>query len=296
MTAVDPGKSLLAASSIVPLSWERQDIEQRFFFRGGRHTRVNNWLAAILGLVAGGLFYAVLLFGMPDSEFAGMFTGQGIIPYAIVLLTGWSSAILLLKWRKISLQRRALRYEIVPRDSDFVLSAANVDQIIERIYSIVDDPRRFVLFNRIVVALANLKNLGRVSDLDEILQSQAENDESSAETSYAILGGFIWGIPVLGFIGTVLGLSDAIGGFGSVLQNVEADMSAIKSELVNVTAGLSLAFVTTLEALVAAFAIQLASTFLKKSEQEFLDDCNRYCMNQIVNRLRILPFERAGER
>ena len=30
------------------------------------------------------------------------------------------------------------------------------------------------------------------------------------DTSYLMLSGFVWAIPVLGFIGTVLGLSDAI--------------------------------------------------------------------------------------
>jgi biopolymer transport protein ExbB/TolQ len=295
MTSVD--KRLRSSEPAAPpLSWARQDVEQRLFFPGARHTRVNNWLAASLGLALAISFYAVLYFAVRGSEFAKMFTELGVIPFVIVFFACWSIAILFIKWRKLSLQRRALRYEVVPRENDFVLSAATVDQVIERIYTIADDPKRFLLYNRIIVALANLKNLGRVSDLDEIFNTQAENDESASETSYAVLGGCVWGIPVLGFIGTVLGLSHAIGGFGAVLQSAGADMSAIKTELVAVTGGLSLAFVTTLQALVAAFGIQLTSTFLKKSEQEFLDDCKRYCMSQIVNRLRIMPFERGAEK
>lgn len=41
------------------------------------------------------------------------------------------------------------------------------------------------------------------------------------ETSYALVQGFVWAIPVLGFIGTVVGLSQAIGGFTAVLQGVD---------------------------------------------------------------------------
>jgi biopolymer transport protein ExbB/TolQ len=288
----------------VPLPWARKDIEQRLFFRGGRHTRVNSVLSGTLALIVTAAFYAVLIIptlaDKPETAEGAkpvgrslmhkMFVDGGLAPVAIVFLSAWACFMLILKWRKLNFQRHALDHDVVPRDVDFVLSAANVDLVTDRIYSIVDDPKHFVLYNRIVVALANLKNLGRVSDLDEILNSQAENDEAASETSYGLVGGFVWAIPVLGFTGTVIGLSQAMGEFGSVLQG-GADMDTIRSGLFKVTGSLSAAFLTTLEALVAALVIQLALTFLKVSEQEFLDECGRYCTNQIVNRLRILPFE-----
>ena len=61
--------------------------------------------------------------------------------------------------------------------------------------------------------------------------------------------------------------------------------------LKNVTGGLGVAFDTTLEALVAALVIQMMVTFLRKSEQEFLDDCSEYCTRKIVNKLKLLPFD-----
>lgn len=307
----------------VSLSWERQDIEQRLCFPGGRYTRVNTFLAALLGLLLAVLFYAAVLTvdaltgdegiepqgevqqgSSPDgtgavtaaaeterSGFVAMFTARGAIPYAIVYFCGWALAILFLKWRKLALQRRALNVSIVPPKHDFVLSSGTVDVVMDNIYTAVDDPKHFVLFNRIVIALSNLRNLGRVSDVDDILRSQAENDESSMETSYATVSGFVWAIPVLGFIGTVIGLSQAIGKFGSVLRGT-GELSEIKSALQGVTGGLATAFETTLEALVAALFIQLILTFLKKSEQEFLDECSEYCVRNVVNKLRIMPYER----
>jgi len=50
-----------------------------------------------------------------------------------------------------------------------------------------------------------------------------------------------------------------------------------------------------LEALVAAVSIQLLLTFLRKSEEEFLDNCDEYCHRHIVNRLRMTPYEQAVE-
>jgi len=277
------------SSEVNSLSWVRQDIEQRLLFKGGRYTQVNNMLSSIVGILLSVTFYGMLV-PFRGSRLSEMFTERGPIPYCIVFFSSWSLAILFLKWRKLAFQRKSLTVTVVPTDHDFVLSSATVNIVVDRIYDTVDDPRYFVLFNRISIALSNLRNLGRVSDVDDILRSQAELNESALETSYAVLSGFVWAIPVLGFVGTVMGLSSAIGGFGEVLKSTQ-DMEAIKGALQNVTGGLSIAFETTLEALVAALIIQLTITFLKKSEQEFLDDCTDYCARNVVNRLRIMPFQ-----
>lgn len=277
------------------LSWARDDIEQKLLFRGGRFTRVNSWCAFSLAVLMTASFYAVL-FPFHDNWIAGsfFFDRNRETPACIVFLSCWSVAILCLKWSKLQMQRRALQLTIVPADPEFVLTPQTVDEVFHRMHESVDDPRQFVVFHRIMTALSNLRNLGRVTDVDDILHAQAETDESGMETSYSLLQGFVWAIPVLGFIGTVEGLSVAIGGFGNVLSS-STDFEQIKVALRGVTGGLSTAFETTLHGLVAALVIQLVQTGLKKSEEEFLDACSEYCSKQIVSRLRLMPFELRGD-
>jgi biopolymer transport protein ExbB/TolQ len=240
------------------------------------------------------VFYAVL-FPFRQNWIAGsfFFERNRETPACIVFLTFWSLTILGLKWTKLRLQERALRTVVVPARAEFVLTPHTVDEVYQHIHEAVDDPLQFVVFHRITQALSNLRNLGRVADVDAILRAQGETDESAMETSYALLQGFVWAIPVLGFIGTVEGLSIAIGGFGSVLSSA-SDFEQIKVALRGVTGGLSTAFETTLQGLVAALAIQLLMTTLKKSEEEFLDSCSEYCSRHIVSRLRMMPFEAEG--
>lgn len=276
-------------SEPAPLSWVRSDPEQRLAFHGARFTRVNTWCALLIGVIFTTGFYT-LFYLAPGSYLAVTFTQRGPIPYCIALFFFWSLAILLLKFLKLRLQRRVLQLVVVPENPEFVLSPLTVEDVIGRIYQVVDDPRHFTLFNRINVALANLRNLGRVADVDEILQTQAGSDESVMETSYSLIQGFVWAIPVLGFIGTVQGLSAAIGGFGSVLATTE-ELSQVKDALKDVTGGLSVAFETTMQGLVAALIVQLLLTALKKSEEEFLDACSEYCVRNIVGRLRLMPYE-----
>lgn len=290
-----PRATGLNATSTVVLSWAKQDIEQRLLFRGARFTQVNYLLSGLVAVLLTGVFYLILM-PFPGTMLYIKFMGQGrfvdiIIPVATVFLAWWCLAILFLKSRKLAFQRRTLALEVTPSNPEFVLSSATVDQILDRMYELVDDPRQFVLFNRIEIALSNLRNLGRISDVDEILRSQSENDESFLDATYVVLGGFMWAIPILGFIGTVLGLSIAIGNFSVVLQANAAKGGGLIESLKGVVGGLGTAFDTTLIALVAALCIQMWITFLRRSEQEFLDSCSEYCLRKIVNRLRMMPYQ-----
>jgi len=311
-----------SSSADYGLSWSRSDLEQRLGFRGGKFTRVNNLLTFIIGLLLTIVFYASLLFigqavntaapsapadstsetatadtgaavAKPANRSFGQvivsaFVDRGPTPYVIVLLFFWSVAILAMKWSKLRLQREALGVTIVPEDHDFVLSPNSVQKVLDNTYLAADNPSHFMLFNRIHVALSNLRNIGRIADVDEILRSQAEHEESMVETSFSLLRGFIWAIPILGFIGTVMGLSSAIGGFGAVLNQANENMEAITSGLQTVTSGLSTAFETTLVALVAALVVQMLLVFQKKHEEEFLDACTEYCLRNVVSRLRVI--------
>jgi len=104
------------------------------------------------------------------------------------------------------------------------------------------------------------------------------------ETSFNLIRGLVWAIPILGFIGTVSGLSIAIGGFGRVLSQTE-DPTKLIGALQGVTGGLATAFETTLLALMAALLVQMAMTFQKKQEEEFLDECTEYCQREVLSRI-----------
>jgi len=231
---------------------------------------------------------------VPSNFFSRMLIDRGPTQHAAVFFGFWCMFILLIKHSKLKLQRRALLLDSVPSGNQFVLSSQTADQVVSKIYLNAEDPERFIVYSRILTAISNLKNLGRVSDADDILNSMAERDESSHETSFGLINGFLWAIPVLGFIGTVLGLSVSIANFSSLLES-QSDISGIVGSLKDVTAGLSTAFETTLLALVIALVVQLWMTVQKTAEERFLDDCTTYCMKQIVSRIKILPYEQTRE-
>lgn len=269
-----------------PLNWDQLDIERKLGLPGSKYTNTSKPLTMVLGLFMAAVFYGVTSL-FDHTHFGQMFLDRGYIPYVIVLFFCWCLATLFVKWRKLALQRKALEYAILPESVDFVLSPLTAKDVMNRIYMLADKPDKFLLFNRTQRALSSLRNIGRVSDIDDILRSQADNDEGFIDATYSSMRGLIWAIPVLGFIGTVLGLSDAIGGFGQVLA-ASADMAQIRDALLGVTGGLSVAFETTLIGLVSAVILQLLVSSIKQKEDLFLDACKEYCHKNIVTKLRTL--------
>jgi hypothetical protein len=282
-----------AATRPVRFSWFRDDLESRIGVRGGHFTHVNNFLWAIAALVVTVLFYAALS-PWPLNSYVQVFTNRGTVQYIEVYFSFWALILVLMKWAKVRVQAKALAFQdLVPAEADFVLSPATVGLVLGRLRDECDDPGRFILFNRIRLALSNLKNMGQIGDVDNVLQSQASNDEDIMESGYTLVKGLIWAIPVLGFIGTVQGLGMAIGSFSLVLAGA-TDLAKLKEPLQNVTLGLATAFDTTFVALVAALAIQLILIIVRKKEEEMMDECKNFCQRHIVGRLRLMPFDRMG--
>jgi biopolymer transport protein ExbB/TolQ len=241
----------------------------------------------LLGAVALTVAFYGALSLAGSNAVTDMFTRRSAVPYVIVLLTAWSLMILFVKSRKLALQRRALALSILPTDDPgFVLTPDSAELILKKLYLLVDDPRHFLLTRRIQQALSNLRNMRRIGDVDEVLATQADNDEAQVDSSYTVLRGLIWAVPVLGFIGTVWGLSQALGSFGAVLARA-GEMAELKTALQGVTGGLSTAFETTLVGLVAALCIHMLMIMVRRGEEQFLDDCRDYCQKHLVGRLRL---------
>ncbi len=289
---IDPKTQAAKDGNPELLAWSQGDIENRLGFKGGRYTSVNHALAFLMGAILSGILYASMVFvfvHVPGlSNIARIYmrpTNQfAVIPATFFFFGGLS--ILLLKANKLKFQERALKLSAVPAEPEFVLNETTAATVLNRIHSLVDHPRHFVLLNRIDRALSNFKNIGQVNDVSAILRAQAENDEDQVASSYTVVNGLVWAIPVLGFIGTVLGLSLAIGKFTNTLQ-AGGDLAAIRASLQGVTGGLATAFESTLVALTFTLILQLVITFNQKREMSFLDDCNDYCHSHIVSKLRV---------
>jgi biopolymer transport protein ExbB/TolQ len=110
---------------------------------------------------------------------------------------------------------------------------------------------------------------------DDIALSQAD-----VEDSYLVTRTMIWVLPMLGFLGTVLGISVSVGGFSGLLSDVK-DLTKVKTGLTQVTSGLSTAFDTTLLGIVCAVACMVLMSIAERSEYRLACDLEA-CINDAL--------------
>lgn len=275
------------------LQFSEHDIEGRLGLPVGRMTNPSGWSGLLLGFLLLAALYVVAWLpsgreGWGETAWRWLTAFQGI-PIAIATLTCWSIAIMLLKYMKIRAQRVALSLPVIPKDPSWVLTGQTADALMRRIRTIVDEPEAFMYFRRVFAVLLTIRNVGRVSEVEELFEGRAHADEAIVDSGYSLVKAFIWGVPVLGFIGTVIGLTQATGQFGKVLNSEEmkTDLSKLASGLTEVLGGLDTAFITTAEGLVSAFFLFLGMTIVRQADDRLLDDIRDRCYSKWVTRVRI---------
>tara|TARA_R110002111_G_scaffold248400_1_gene312003 strand:+ start:5588 stop:7090 length:1503 start_codon:yes stop_codon:yes gene_type:complete len=235
--------------------------------------------------IGASIVFLVIMFPFRTYYLGELFWARGWVPFALVFLMSWSAAILVLKYFKLAKQKDSMLFDTLPTDISENISEKTVLKFIEHVKNLPVDPRESFLVNRVLRGLEHFSVLKSSSEVSSRLQSQSEIDATAVDSSYTLLKVFIWAIPILGFIGTVIGISAAVGGFAGGMDKA-ADISALKASLGNVTGGLSTAFDTTLVALVMSMLVMFPSSSMQKSEEDLLNWVDEYCNENLLKRLK----------
>jgi MotA/TolQ/ExbB proton channel family len=172
--------------------------------------------------------------------------------------------------------------DVLPWEMGAEINANNVGSFIDQLYKLPMRLRDSMMVNRIRKALELFEVKQNVGDVTNMLSSQSDIDSMRIGGSYTLLKAFLWAIPILGFIGTVLGLSHAIGGMN--FSNVE-DVKLIMESINKVTSGLGTAFDATLLGLVLAMTLNFPLNSMMKAEDDCLNDIDSFCNEVLLPRL-----------
>jgi len=262
-------------------------------------TNVSLARSGVLGLVVAIAYYVVVVAPLtfmggegPDASataklcayLAGLFLKSGWIAPFLTFLMGWSLSILWLKHRKLRRQKESMLFDVLPNEISEQITVDKVDEFTDHIRSLPVKPTESFLINRVLRGLEHFRVLRNNSEVASRLAVQSDIDAAAVESSYTIIKVFIWAIPILGFIGTVLGISAAVGAFAGNMDSAQ-DVSALKDSLNNVTSGLALAFDTTLLALIMSIIAMLPTSLIQKSEEDLINWVDEYTNENLLKRL-----------
>lgn len=251
------------------------------------------WVSLGIGSVLFVAWYGILYPFNPGPEvqssqynlmqyLAAMFIQRTWVNFAETFFFFWAMGIVYLKMQKLRHQREALFLDVLPVELGRAINSENVGNFIDHVYNLPHRLRDSLMVNRIRKGLELFEIKQSTGDVSSMMSSQSDIDSNRVGGSYALLKVFLWAIPILGFIGTVLGLSAAI---GSMDLSDAKDIDKIIGSISKVTGGLGTAFDTTLLGLVLAMILQFPMSSLAKKEDDNLNDIDAFCNEVLLPRL-----------
>jgi len=238
---------------------------------------------AAIGLGASALFYG-LLYQLPSSPISELFTGRGWVPYVITAISAWALALLAARLRRLRFEASVLDRELIPATSNGRLQPDDAEHALAALRAQPAPIRDSFLARRLDRALRHYASRRRAVEVVDHLAAESRSDEIRVDASYSLVRVFVWVVPTLGFIGTVIGIGSAVGGFSETLE-AASSLDAMKESIGSVTSGLGVAFDTTLLALVMSILIMFPANAVQRVEEGLLGAVDEYCSDHLVQRL-----------
>lgn len=129
---------------------------------------------------------------------------------------------------------------------------------------------------RLVAAARHIEQTGSSDRLDDDLKYLADCDAQRQADGYSFVRILIWAIPMLGFLGTVLGITQAL---GSIQVGPENDFQQMMNGL---RTGLYVAFDTTAQALAFSMGLMFVQFFIMRSETQLLEHVDRQVRRDLM--------------
>jgi biopolymer transport protein ExbB/TolQ len=174
----------------------------------------------------------------------------------------------------------ACRREPLPPWDGQAVHAAEAGRLLSGLRGLGRGFQNTRLARRVAAVLDFVHSRGSANELDDQIRTLADNEAVALEGSYALIRFITWAIPILGFLGTVLGITQSI-------SNVTPE--TLEKNLDQVTGGLALAFDATALGLGLTMLTMFLTFLVERVELGVLERVDQYADEQLAHR-----FERTG--
>ena len=248
--------------------------------QGASRGLVGNLVVFGLGVLLSVGFYAALSHYAPPDSLLVRYTAGHWVEYVETGMFFWGMLALAAKGWNIARQRRAARSALLPAWAGAVVPSSEAVILLRELHQRPGLLQDTLVVQRLGGALEFVKNRGSTEGLDDHLRAASDADANAIDGSYALIRYITWAIPILGFLGTVLGITEAI-------ANVTPEQLA--NSITGVTDGLAIAFDTTAIALGYSMCLMFFTFILDRREQALLNAVDEVAERELAHR-----FERTG--
>ena len=244
----------------------------------------------VWGLLAAAGFYA-LVFGGPlnatfiNRDFAifikRYFTSHPV-EYAETVMFAIGLAALLLKLLDAWGQHKGLEQSALTAARPAQSLLAQCEELLQWLAG----RQESYYTSRLRAAIQYVQRRGSADGLDDQLKYLADVDASRSHANFAMFRVIVWAIPIMGFLGTVVGITMALNGI---------DKNALDTSMQHVLTGLGLKFDTTALALAMSMVLMFVHFFVDRLEYALLEKVDGRVEEDLSGRFPQLPGGGDGQ-
>lgn len=243
--------------------------------------RIPRLIAAVFGspilwgAAAGTVFFALVHSGTLGRDFFPRYCAGHPVNYTETYLFFVGLAVLARKTLEVAVQQQRLgriRLGPIPEGGQSPEEAGSLLARLDRLPRAWQDD---YLVRRLREGLQYVFRRGSGDGLHEHLNYLAETEAERFHASLGLLRLIVWAIPILGFLGTVIGITMAI---ASLRPN------ALEESMAEVTAGLGVAFDTTALALALSIVLMFVQHYVDRACGALLEEVARRAEGELLGR------------
>jgi len=240
----------------------------------------------VWGVLACAAFYGLIFGGPLDLPVIHRYFTHHPVEYGETLLFAVGMAALLLRLADVLAQRLALRKSPWNAVDSGQLPLEERCRTLRAELDCQPAARQDEYYQgRLRMALDYVMRLGSTEGLSDELKFLADRDATIAHGRYGLFRLIVWAIPILGFLGTVIGITLALNAI---------DPKALDTSMAQVMMGLGLKFDTTAVALSLSMVLMFVHFFADRAETALLADVDLRVERELAEHLPAAPTGADG--
>lgn len=237
-----------------------------------------------LGLLASFAFYGLIALGVIRNELLRRYFAGHPVEYIETVLFCIGMAALLLKAFDLAFQFRALPGTALPAPNEDGDDPRRVNALLAALGELSSRVQKTYLARRLKNVLRHVQRGESAAGIETHLRHLSDMDAERSHEDYALVRMIVWATPMLGFLGTVIGITLALGDLSP-----EALVNAPKEAMQGLLGGLSIAFDTTALALSLSIVLMFVQYLVRQVETQLLIAVDRRAEDDVLGR-----FQQVG--
>jgi biopolymer transport protein ExbB/TolQ len=194
---------------------------------------------------------------------------------ACFVLMLWATSIMGYKARLVLRERRHLRHPVLNIDAGTRVLPEDARKYSRAVQALPEIEREYLLPRALLTALQRFGSTRNIQDVAQAIRDACETEAERLDTELSMVRYIVWAIPSIGFIGTVRGISQALG----------QAHRAVEGDIVGVTVSLGVAFNSTFIALIISLFVMFLMHQLQLLQERLVLDTQSYCDVHLLRHL-----------